>query len=396
MLRPPPPPPAPLHLPCCVLWLPPVLKVTRGRAAGPQAEAQMGTRYSVVTELMLRLLGLDYVANTLVHPSPRLLPPLLAHPAPKPCRTQRPLMHHCDVASACATTLISPYLTLNFSNVQIGGEMIRGVSGGQLKRCTTAEMIVGCGFLSAPGCGKALPGEMDPGCGHSQLARCTTFPARRTCHDGAAGTGACMHDSAASQGGEPHVGCRPCKTLMMDEISTGLDSSTTFQITKVESPEAYPHNSPSAGSTNRICHPSVDEMRDPVDCRSAGRCRRAGRHYAAHAGPCHNKQAADQPYSALCTQILANFTHMREATVLLALLQPAPEVGHRHPPTQHGIMSIWSMPSLMFPSACAMYLSHMRPQRPSRTRESLIACPHMLGACQTLTVLQESQVVTWR
>ena len=49
---------------------------------------------------------------------------------------------------------------------------------------------------------------------------------------------------------------RPCKTLMMDEISTGLDSSTTFQITR----------------------------------------------------------------------ILANFVHMREATVLLALLQPAPEV----------------------------------------------------------------------
>jgi len=103
-----------------------------------KAEAQLGTRYSVVTELMLRLLGLDYVANTL-----------------------------------------------------IGGEMIRGVSGGQKKRVTTGEMIVG-----------------------------------------------------------------PCKTLMLDEISTGLDSSTTYQITK----------------------------------------------------------------------ILGNFAHMRQATVLLALLQPAPEV----------------------------------------------------------------------
>ncbi len=46
---------------------------------------------------------------------------------------------------------------------------------------------------------------------------------------------------------------------MMDEISTGLDSSTTHQITK----------------------------------------------------------------------ILANYTHMRQATVLLALLQPAPEARHR-------------------------------------------------------------------
>ncbi len=42
--------------------------------------------------------------------------------------------------------------------------MIRGVSGGQLKRCTTAEMIVGCGFLSAPGCGKCLPGQENCGC----------------------------------------------------------------------------------------------------------------------------------------------------------------------------------------------------------------------------------------
>ncbi len=31
-----------------------------------QAEASAGGRYSVVTELMLRLLGLDYVADTMV------------------------------------------------------------------------------------------------------------------------------------------------------------------------------------------------------------------------------------------------------------------------------------------------------------------------------------------
>ncbi len=31
-----------------------------------QAEASAGNRYSVVTELMLRLLGLDYVADTMV------------------------------------------------------------------------------------------------------------------------------------------------------------------------------------------------------------------------------------------------------------------------------------------------------------------------------------------
>ena len=52
------------------------------------------------------------------------------------------------------------------------------------------------------------------------------------------------------------VVCRNVKALMMDEISTGLDSSTTFQIVK----------------------------------------------------------------------ILRNFCHLRDATILLALLQPAPEV----------------------------------------------------------------------
>ncbi len=77
---------------------------------------------------------------------------------------------------------------------------------------------------------------------------------------------------------------------MMDEISTGLDSSTTFQITK----------------------------------------------------------------------ILANFTCRRKATVLLALLQPAPEVGHRHPLTQRGIMSISLRSHCSF--ICLRYVPHAPPQ----------------------------------
>jgi hypothetical protein len=55
-----------------------------------QAEAQVGGRHSIRTELMLRLLGLDIVADSLV-----------------------------------------------------GGDMIKGISGGQMKRLTTAEMTVG-------------------------------------------------------------------------------------------------------------------------------------------------------------------------------------------------------------------------------------------------------------
>ena len=64
-----------------------------------QADTLSGERYNVVTEMMLRVLGLDYVAETVV-----------------------------------------------------GGPMLRGISGGQKKRVTTGEMIVGCalGLGSSP------------------------------------------------------------------------------------------------------------------------------------------------------------------------------------------------------------------------------------------------------
>lgn len=55
-----------------------------------QAEAVVGARHSPVTELYLRLLGLEHVADTVV-----------------------------------------------------GGDMLRGISGGQKKRVTTGEMAVG-------------------------------------------------------------------------------------------------------------------------------------------------------------------------------------------------------------------------------------------------------------
>ena len=59
-----------------------------------QAETVQGARYNIVTEFTLRILGLDYVADTVV-----------------------------------------------------GGSMLRGISGGQKKRVTTGEMIVGCDVL---------------------------------------------------------------------------------------------------------------------------------------------------------------------------------------------------------------------------------------------------------
>ena len=55
-----------------------------------QGEAKTGKRFSVVAEYVLRVLGLDYIADTFV-----------------------------------------------------GGPMLRGISGGQKKRLTTGEMLVG-------------------------------------------------------------------------------------------------------------------------------------------------------------------------------------------------------------------------------------------------------------
>ncbi|KAL2654248.1 hypothetical protein R1flu_022376 [Riccia fluitans] len=73
-----------------------------------------------------------------------------------------------DLASSVVTEYTMKILSLEIcSDIIIGNEMVRGISGGQKKRVTTGEMIVG-----------------------------------------------------------------PTRTLFMDEISTGLDSSTTYQIVK--------------------------------------------------------------------------------------------------------------------------------------------------------------------
>ncbi|KAK9829075.1 hypothetical protein WJX72_003763 [[Myrmecia] bisecta] len=120
-----------------------------------KADAIQGKRENIVTEYIMRILGLDGLGFNIV------------------------------------TEYIMRILGLDIcADTFVGNAMFRGISGGQKKRVTTGEMIVG-----------------------------------------------------------------PKKTLFMDEISTGLDSSTTFQITKC----------------------------------------------------------------------LRDFTHLREATVLIALLQPAPE-----------------------------------------------------------------------
>lgn len=85
-----------------------------------QAEAIIGGRFSVATEMMLRLLQLEHAADTVV-----------------------------------------------------GGEMLRGISGGERKRLTTGEMTVGCAsmFVSAcSGAGSTTASQFPCSCSGSSCA----------------------------------------------------------------------------------------------------------------------------------------------------------------------------------------------------------------------------------
>ncbi|KAL3687132.1 hypothetical protein R1sor_013441 [Riccia sorocarpa] len=109
----------------------------------------IGTRYDLLAELIKREKELG------IHPEPDIDFYMKAT-AMK------------DIASGIVTEYTLKILGLDVcADTLVGDEMIRGISGGQKKRVTTGEMIVG-----------------------------------------------------------------PTKTLLMDEISTGLDTSTTFQIVK--------------------------------------------------------------------------------------------------------------------------------------------------------------------
>ncbi|KAL2629110.1 hypothetical protein R1flu_013796 [Riccia fluitans] len=109
----------------------------------------IGTRYDLLAELIKREKDLG------IHPEPDI-----------DFYMKATAMQ--DIASGVVTEYILKILGLEIcADTVVGDDMIRGISGGQKKRVTTGEMIVG-----------------------------------------------------------------PTKTLLMDEISTGLDSSTTFQIVK--------------------------------------------------------------------------------------------------------------------------------------------------------------------
>ncbi|KAG5515115.1 hypothetical protein RHGRI_036226 [Rhododendron griersonianum] len=144
------------------------------------------------------------------------------------------------------------------SDTIVGNDMLRGVSGGQRKRVTTVDdgvlsRIFRSQFVFSPGDhGIPLVG------GDIQIKEactlvCLDFRGSTVILSLSDDSSSILADQCYTDVGEMIVG--PRKTLFMDEISTGLDSSTTFQIVK-------------------------------------------------------------------CVQ---NFVHQMEATVLMALLQPAPE-----------------------------------------------------------------------
>ena len=143
----------------------------------------------------------------------------------------------------------------------IGNAMVRGVSGGQKKRVTTGAppfLFVGCASLppgclhtivwpfhhaasmhgSAPsGACPALLSQLCPGCqshhvAHWSICACSMHGLWRCCRsqlDHSCSRVLVVHAHAHFPG-EMIVG--PQRVLFMDEISTGLDSSTTFEIVR--------------------------------------------------------------------------------------------------------------------------------------------------------------------
>ncbi len=114
-------------------------------------------------------------------------------------------------------------LDLNIcADTAIGGPMLRGVSGGQRKRVTTGACT------PAPLCAATPFAAFDTFALRGQTARHSCWISSRLAQHGLCPAAVCT--ASLCPAGEFLVG--PHQVLMMDEISTGLDASTTRVLTQ--------------------------------------------------------------------------------------------------------------------------------------------------------------------
>ena len=105
-----------------------------------------GGKQNLVVDVMLRTLGLDICADTLVRGRS---PARLARPPGwLPCVAAQLPAHIWEPAILSNLTHHMHAPTLSPS--QVGNHMIRGISGGQKKRVTGGEMLVGPAKVSSP------------------------------------------------------------------------------------------------------------------------------------------------------------------------------------------------------------------------------------------------------
>lgn len=163
----------------------------------------------IMTDYMLRLLGLEV----------RLLASGGCMRAPSPGRGALPSPadvedHETRLAHDHAAHMLPAgvHRLQVCADVPVGSAMVRGISGGQRKRTT----------IGAPPSGKH--------CRHS----CLSLPGQTVTLGllaSSAPSGSCAtSERVVCMAGEMVIG--PKRTLFMDEISTGLDASTTLQIVR--------------------------------------------------------------------------------------------------------------------------------------------------------------------
>ena len=160
----------------------------------------------------------------------------------------------------------------------MGDNITRGVSGGQKKRTTTGRHtklhdMLSSGILSrALKC--VLPHESQSGeqsASASMLSSCRLAANTREA-DPACGWMAVLRPAICTAG---DITVGPCGVLLMDEITTGLDSSNAFTIVQCFAHEAHHRQSTILMSLLQPA-PEVFNLFDDIMLLAEGRCRVTG------------------------------------------------------------------------------------------------------------------------